>query len=129
MPFQAELAFLHQRLAGTAAIYTFVIAIWAAYAFARGRGVDGNFLGAVLVGELLLVAEVLLGSVLMLGAHLAPGRWIHLLYGLLAAVMWPFIFTYTRGTSDRRESLLFAAGSLFLWGLVLRAATTAHPLP
>jgi hypothetical protein len=120
------LAGLHERLAVTATLFTFVMAIWALATGLRGRGIDGNYLGALVVGELLLVAEAALGVVLLVGRGVSPARGVHLLYGLLAVLIWPFLFSYTRGErgGDRREAFLYAAGSLFLWGLVLRASTT-----
>lgn len=120
------LPLLHARLATTAAFYTLVMAGWALLLVARGRGLDGSFLGAIVVGELLLVLQALLGVSLWLrGQGAAVDRiWLHGLYGALVALIWPFLFTYTRGAPGRRESMLFFAGSLFLWGLVLRAMET-----
>jgi hypothetical protein len=122
------LPLLHQRLAVTAILFTLVMALWAFVAAARGRGLDGNYMGAIVIGELVLILQSALGALLLLGGH-ANGLdrpWLHILYGLLAVLIWPFLFTYTRRQSDRRESILFAAGSLFLWGLAMRAAETGH---
>jgi len=125
-----SLSFVHARLSITAAVFTFVMGIWAAGLFARDRRLGGNYLGAVVVGELLLVAQSVLGLLLLLGQGLQSLRWVHILYGLLAVLVWPFLYTYTRDTPERAtpprlETILFAAGSLFLWGLVMRAITTA----
>jgi hypothetical protein len=117
---------LHDRLATTATFYTLVMAGWACLQVARGRGLDGNYFGAIVIGELLLVLQGLLGVFLLLGGQ-ASGLerpWLHGLYGLLVLLIWPFLFTYTRNQPGRRESILFAAGSLFLWGLVVRASET-----
>ncbi len=115
---------LHGRLAVTAAFYALIVALWALGLALRGRGLDGNYLGAVVIGELLLVLQALLGLFLMLRGGGLERAWLHLLYGALATLIWPFLFTYTRNQPGRRESILFAAGSLFLWGLLLRAAET-----
>jgi hypothetical protein len=117
---------LHDRLALTATFYTLVMAAWAGWLALRGRGLEGGYLGAIVIGELLLVAQILLGLFLFLrgAGALLDRAWLHALYGLLAGLIWPFLFTYTRRSPGRRESLLFAAGSLFLWGLVLRSAET-----
>lgn len=126
-----SLADIHGRLSVTAAIFTFVMGAWGIVLFARNRGVDGNYLGAIVVGELLLVAQAALGAILLFQTGgLVSLRWVHILYGVLAALIWPFIFTYTRETPQRAvpprlESILFGAGSLFLWGLVMRAIATA----
>ncbi len=120
-------ALLHERLATTAAFYAFALAIWAGFLAFRGRGVDGNYLGAVLIGEGLLIFEGALGGWLLVALGQSPARGIHFLYGTLSLLIWPFLLTYTRSKGGSRESVLFSAGSLFLWGMLLRASTTAIP--
>jgi hypothetical protein len=117
---------LHDRLSVTAAFYALAIAVWATVLAARGRGIEGGFLGAIVIGEVLLIVEALLGVWLALVAGASPARGIHFLYGILAVLIWPFLLTYTRGRTGQREAVIFAAGSFFLWGLLLRAATTAR---
>lgn len=122
---------VHARLSITTAIFTFVMGAWAVGLSVRNRGVDANYLGAIVVGELVLAAEALLGLVLFFQrGGLLEMRWVHVLYGTLAVLIWPFIFTYTRETEARAvpprlEAILFAAGSFFLWGLIMRAISTA----
>jgi hypothetical protein len=115
---------LHDRLASTATFYTLVMAGWAGLLVLRGRGLDGGYLGAIVIGELLLVLEALFGLFLLLGGAGPERPWLHGLYGLLACLIWPFLFTYSRRQAGRREAVLFFAGSLFLWGLVVRASET-----
>ncbi len=125
-----SLILIHARLSVAAAIFTFVMGLWALGLFLRGRGPGGNYMGAIVVGELLLAAQSALGLILLISLGMQTLRWVHILYGVLAVLIWPFIFTYTRETPTRQttarlESILFAAGSFFLWGLVMRAITTA----
>lgn len=115
---------LHDRLAVTAAFFALIMAGWALVQVLRGRGLDGNYLGAIVIGELLLVLQAFLGLLLTLRGGGLERIWLHILYGALAVFIWPFLFTYTRTQPGRRESVLFAAGSLFLWGLLVRAAET-----
>ena len=119
---------LHDRLADSAAFFTFAMAVWAFWRFLRRQGLSSGYLGAVVVGEALLAVEALLGVFRWLVAGVDPARWVHLLYGLLAALIWPFIYTYTREARGRVESLMFAAASLFLWGIVMRAIGTSELL-
>ena len=119
---------LHDRLADSAAFFTFAMAVWAFWRFLRRQGLSCGYLGAVVVGEALLAVEALLGVFRWLVAGVDPARWVHLLYGLLAALIWPFIYTYTREARGRVESLMFAAASLFLWGIVMRAIGTSELL-
>jgi heme A synthase len=118
-------ALLHDRLSVTATFYALAMAVWAVVMAARGRGIDGGYLGAIVIGEVVLVVQAALGVWLMVVGGDSPARGIHLLYGTLAVLIWPFLMTYTRGGTSSREAVIFAAGSFFLWGLLLRAATTA----
>jgi heme A synthase len=116
---------LHDRLSVTSAFFVFVMAMWAVWLAARGRGVEGDYLGAVVIGEALLAAQALLGIWLWLVAGMRPERGlVHVLYGALVVLIWPFIFTFTRDASGRSEAVRYAVGSLFLWGLVMRAIDT-----
>ena len=122
----ATVHLLHERLSLTCLFFTFAMGLWAAYLILRNRGADGAYLGAIVVGELLLVAQALLGLWLYLDAGIPLARGLHVLYGLLAVLMWPFIYTFTRsGDGGRRESILFAATAFFLWLLLARAVETA----
>jgi hypothetical protein len=120
-----NLLFLHGRLSTSATIFAFFMAAWAIWLVIRGRGVDGSYLGAILIGEALLVAQALVGVALWLGLEVRDGRGMHLLYGGFAVLVWPFVFTFTRTRTRRFESVLFAVGSLFLWGVLIRAIDTA----
>ena len=126
---------MHSRLASSAAFFTFAMGVWGVMSFLRGQPLDGSYLGAVAIGEGLIVVEALLGAFRMINTGIAPGRWVHFLYGTLAALVWPFLYTYIKQADameaseeldPRVESLLFAAGSFFLWGLVMRAISTAQ---
>lgn len=119
-------ATLHDRLAMTCLFYTFAMGLWAVWLIIRNRGVDGAYLGAIVIGEMLLVTQALLGLWLYLDAGIPLTRGLHMLYGILAVLMWPFIYTFTRaGDGGRRESILFAATAFFLWLMLARAVETA----
>lgn len=120
-----SLLFLHDRLSFSASLFTFAMGIGAVWLAWRGRGIDGGYLGAVLVGEALLVAQAIVGALLWLRADAGPDRGIHILYGTMAVLLWPFALTFTRRGGTRRDSVLMAATSLFLWGIVVRAIDTA----
>lgn len=126
---------LHDRLARSAAFFTFAMGVWGVARFLRGKPLDGSYLGAIAIGEGLIVIEALLGLFRFINTGVAPGRWVHILYGTLATLVWPFLYTYIKQADamenaeeldPRVESLLFAAGSFFLWGLVMRAISTAQ---
>ena len=54
--------FLHQRLAITAVLFAFALGAWATWDFVRGRGVSPSYWGALVIGEILMVAQGVLGS-------------------------------------------------------------------
>ena len=117
---------LHERLANTAIFYTFAMGVWALWLTVRSRGLDGGYLGAVVIGEALLVVQVLLGLVLWAAQGFGGGMWLHILYGLLTALMWPFVYTFSRGRdgSPRQEAMMFFATSFFLFLMLQRAVET-----
>jgi hypothetical protein len=119
---------LHERLATTAMFYTFAMGVWALWLTIRSRSLDGAYLGAIVVGEALLVMQVLLGATLWLGRDGGGSMWLHVLYGLLTALMWPFVYTFSRGRdgSARQEAMMFFATSFFLFLMLARAVETAR---
>ncbi len=117
---------LHERLALSARFFVAAMGLWAVWLTVRRQGLSGGFLGALAIGEALLVAEAALGTVLWLALGGDIGGGLHVLYGLLVVLMWPFLYTFTRGGGGgRRESIIFAAGSFFLFLMLQRAVETA----
>ncbi len=56
-----SIAEIHTRLADSATIFIAVLGVWALFLRLRSRPLDGNWFGAAMIGELLLVAQALLG--------------------------------------------------------------------
>jgi hypothetical protein len=116
---------LHDRVGNAAPLFMGLVALLSFFNYIRGQGVDGGVIGAVVVGEIMLLTQATLG-IIMIVAGLWPGGWgIHFLYGSLSVVFFPALWAYTRGATDRRASLTWAVGSLFMLGLTLRAIGTA----
>ncbi len=116
---------LHERVGNATPLFMILVAILSFINYFRGIGLDGNVIGAIIVGELMMLAQAVLGFILLI-AGLWPGGWgIHFLYGSLSVLFFPALWAYTRGTSDRRASLTWAVGGLFMMGLTLRAIGTA----
>ncbi len=120
-----SLAQLH-TLAGNAFLYfTAIIAIWALIHYVQRRELGSDFWGAVVIGEGLIAAQALLGLIMLVqGAQ--PARWVHILYGVVSLITWPSVFAITRGGTGRREALYWMLASVFLFGITLRAISTAH---
>jgi hypothetical protein len=116
---------LHQGLSRAVIIYGLLLALWGLWRYVRGLGVDGSYLGSIVIGELLIVTQGLVGAAMM-WQGLAPGRTIHLLYGMLAIISFPATFAFTHGETSRREMLIWGLISLFVFGLGIRATLVAN---
>ncbi len=115
---------LHDRVANAAWLFMAIVGLWCLLNYVRGRGVDGSILGAIIVGELVMVVQVLLGLTLLLSG-LSPARMIHFLYGSLTVLVFPALWFYTGGDTSRRAALLWGLAALAMMGLAFRAIGTA----
>ena len=114
---------LHEGIGNAVPLFMIGVGILSLINYIRGQGVDGSIIGAVIVGELLMIAQVTLGIILVFSG-LFPGRLIHFLYGSLTILTFPALWVYTQGATDRRASLIWALAGLFMMGLALRAIGT-----
>jgi hypothetical protein len=78
------------------------------------------------IGEVLFLLQAVMGGILYFSG-LRPAQLVHLLYGALGVFALPAAYTYSRGGDDRRGSLIYSLICLFLFGVALRAITTAGP--
>lgn len=117
---------LHRVLAQSVQLFMLAIAIIALYYALTKRELDGNFWGAVIIGEGLVIVQALMGLVLLIGG-MSPGRWIHLLYGAVSILAWPSIFAFTGGRTTRRDAFTWFIFSIFIFTMVtLRAGLTGR---
>ena len=93
--------------------------------YVRGQGVDGNMIGVIVIGEMMMLAQATLGIIMLIMLGTIPGRGIHFLYGALSVIFLPGLWLYTRGETDRRASLIWGFAGFFMMGLTLRAIGTA----
>jgi hypothetical protein len=115
---------VHARLGNTALYYMIIMALWGFWRFFRKQDLDSNYWGALVIGEILIVAQGLLGGYLWLSG-LRPGRWIHILYGVVSALVIPGVYAYTQGEQQRRAMVIYGVSLLILVALILRAIMTA----
>lgn len=115
---------IHGRLGFTALYYIAILAIWALWRFFRKEGVSNNYWGALAIAEILVLLQGALGAYLWLSG-LRPGRGVHILYGIVAALIIPGIYLYTRGDQDRRVMLMYGLGLLIMTGIIIRGVMTA----
>ena len=120
---------IHAGLANTASLFVAILAIWALLLAIRSRPLDGGWLGAAVIGELLLVAQFGLGWVLWFQGYGAalPRAWIHILYGAVAVITLPAAYTYFSNIKENRvQTLAMFAVCAFLWGIVARAGQVVY---
>jgi hypothetical protein len=121
----ATILWLHQRVGNAAPLFMALFGILNLVNYIRGQGLDGGIIGAIVVGEVLVAAQAALGITMLLILGGLQQRGIHILYGSLSVIFMPGLWIYTRGATDRRASLIWALGGLFMMGLTLRAIGTA----
>ena len=120
--------FIHGRIAVSVVLFALILGLWGTWNYFRKQGVDGNYLGALVIGELLMLGQGILGALIVIGGVM-PGNLVHFLYGFLVALSWPSVYVYTHGRTGRSESAIYAIVSLVLFGLALRAMTTGTGAP
>ena len=120
-----SLAEVHARLGNTALLFTAAMALWGLWRFIRHQGVDSNYWGAMVIGEILYLVQAALGLFVYLsGAGELSRPYIHILYGVVTLLVVPGVFLYSRGDEQRQSSLLYFVAFLFLVGIILRSRAT-----
>jgi len=114
---------IHDRLATTVLLFMAALGIWGLVSFMRGESLGGSLSGALVIGQVLIVAQGLFGAMLYLdGAR--PATQIHLLYGITAALVLPFVWSYVKDRHPRQALLFYSLVALFIAGLAIRGMTT-----
>jgi heme A synthase len=106
------------------ALYSLLVGIWGIFNFLRRRRPDGSYNGALAIGVGLFVLQGILGLTLVLTGAM-PSQGLHFLYGVTVMLTIPAIFAFTKGSNTVRDSFLYGAGMIFIWGLAQRAVDTA----
>jgi len=119
-----SLADIHGRLANTALVYFGILAVWGLWRTLRKQGLDSSYWGALVIAEILIVIQGILGVILLIGGD-RPGRWVHILYGVVTILVIPGLYAYTKGEADRRVMAIYAITLLISIGIILRAIMTA----
>jgi hypothetical protein len=114
---------LHCRIALTTLFFAFALGAWGTLNFALLRGLTSNYLGALVIGEILVVLQGVLGLLLVITGHW-PADALHFLYGVVIVLSWPGVYAYTHGETTRREMGIYAIVSFFVFGLAVRALMT-----
>jgi len=119
---------MHRGLANASTLFVAALAIWAIFLRLRSQPLDGSWLGAAVIGELLLLTQFGVGWILWfegVGTAL-PRAWIHILYGVVAVITLPAAYLYFSKIQDPKvQTVAMAVACAFLWGIVLRSSQVA----
>jgi len=118
---------IHSGLSNTIWLFFLAIGLWGVVRAIRGLGVDGSYLGAMVIGQVLYWLQGLLGLTLWIGGFIgAVARpEMHILYGAFTLVFMPFVYlVWLRGDDSNRGQWTMALVNLFLFGVALRAVST-----
>ena len=99
------------------------VGIWGMLAFIRGGTLSGSLAGALAIGQILIVVQGLAGLALFLQGVRSTDP-VHYLYGLTAALVLPFVWSYLRDRDQRQALLFYSLLALFIAGLAIRGMTT-----
>jgi hypothetical protein len=117
------LAEFHGRLATTLILFFLALSIWGFFRFFMKKGLEGNYWGALVIGEIVAILQGGIGFYMWAMGD-RPTQPIHILYGAITAIAIPSAFAFTKGGDTRREMVVYAAVTLFLVGIGLRALDT-----
>ncbi len=116
---------LHGALYTTLMLLSGGLTLWAFYLLMTGRPIDGAYRSTyvLMIGTALVQGAV--GIVMLLEGH-RPGQSFHYLYGVSLVVFTGFGYAWATRGDARRETITLAIAALAAFGLILRAAATAH---
>lgn len=118
-------ALLHDRLATTVLLFMGAVGIWGLLTFVRGGTLSGSVAGALAIGQGLIALQVALGVAMYALDGRRTGSIVHYLYGATAIVILPFVWSYMRARPPRQALFFYSLVSLFIFGLAVRAMSTA----
>ena len=105
------LSTMHRFGATVLLIYAVLLGLWGTYYYFRNQRVSGGFRSSYLIMAALIPIQGLLG----VGALIASGQpregILHMVYGAFAVLFIPGAYLYSRGGTERRETLILAGAS------------------
>lgn len=116
---------IHATIYTTLMLLSIVLTIWALFFIVTSRPVDGAFRSTYVLMVGTSVVQAVIGVVMLLD-DLRPGSSFHYLYGISLMVFTGAGYAFASRGDGRRETLIYGIASLAAFGLVLRAAATAH---
>ena len=118
---------LHQGFTNTAVLFFLVLGLWGLFRSIRGKAVDGSYMGALVVAQILLTVNIIVGGILWLnGRSAGMARFdVHVLYGAFVLVFLPFVYgVLLRGDDTNRAQWVWGFVNLFMFFLIPRFFVT-----
>lgn len=121
------MTFIHGMLSRAIVLFAAIAGGYGLFQYFRKQPVTPSYWGIIVVGNLTTLGQGALGLLLVLSGAQA-GQWVHILYGITAAMWIPIITVvnqqFNQGEHNVREMLIVALVSLFEMGVGLRAIGT-----
>ena len=119
---------VHRVFSTAVTLYFLILGVWGFVRAIQGQSVDGNYLGALVIVEVLIIIQGILGTALWVAGNNANvTRFeIHLLYGVFGVIFLLFVYmVMLRGDTSNRGQWVLSFTTLFLFGIALRAIATS----
>lgn len=118
---------IHASLAQSSTIFFGVLSVWAVWYAVKNRDLDGNWFGAAVIGEALIVAQMALGTYIYItGDHNLPRPFLHILYAIATVISLPAGYGYlSRMMEGRALTIALATVTIFLTIMLDRTSVVA----
>ena len=103
-----NLVILHNRLSITILLYLIILFIWGIWRYLRHEGVSGNYWGALVISEILILIQGLFGLILYISGLKPESGGIHILYGIIGALGIPAVYIFTKGRNEPMVILIYS---------------------
>lgn len=104
-------------------LFMFAVGFWGLFTYIKGGVLEGSIGGALVIGQALIIVQGAFGLILYIDGP-RPSDPVHILYGITAAIVMPFAYTYVRDRHPRQALIIFSLLALFIGGLAIRGMTT-----
>jgi hypothetical protein len=115
---------IHSRLSISIVLYVIILFVWGLWLYFRRGNMDGSYMGALVIAEILILTQGALGGILYFNGLLPSRGGMHILYGIVGALSLPAVYTFTKGRNDRMAVLIYTAVLLFSIGIFIRSIST-----
>jgi hypothetical protein len=123
LPIASAIVDFHSNWARVVFIYAALVAVWGLFLWVRGHKPSPGYLGALVIAEGVFVVQGVAGLISLASGH-RPHEGLHYLYGVVLVLTLPAAYFFGNNATERRDSLIFGLGTLFLVGIAIRGIGT-----